>query len=291
MSQEPRLPLPPDPPVEGEGLQSSAEKKDAPYRVKLESFEGPLDLLLHLVRSNEVEITDIPIIEITRQYNDYLELMRHCNLEIAGDYLVMAATLMHIKSRMLLPPDPDVEEGEDDPRAELAQQLLDYQQFKQAAESLQAMESRRTLIWTRDEVPSEFADEELLAVDMLDLLGAFKKLLGRLDAETRRELKRDNVSVAEKISWLTDLLEQRSSINLLQLIEDLPTRLDRIATFLALLEMVRLRLVLAFQRKLFDEIRIARRPDTDDTLGPDDAAGAMPISTPAADPADAEELT
>jgi len=220
--------------------------------------------------------------------------MRQCSLEIAGDYLVMAATLMHIKSRMLLPPDPETEEGEDDPRAELAQQLLDYQQFKQAAESLQAMESRRSLIWTRDDVPSEYADEELLAVDMLDLLQAFRKLLGRLDAETRRQLKRDTVSVAEKISWLTDLLEQRSSINLLQLIEELPTRLDRIATFLALLEMIRLRLVMAFQRKLFDEIRIARRPDTDETdevQGPSPTDGAMPITEPAGEPAEAEELT
>ena len=147
-------------------------------RVRAGEFDGPLDLLLHLVRINDVDIVDIPIVTITEQYNEYLELMRDCNLEIAGDYLVMAATLMYIKSRMLLPPDPDAEEGEDDPRAELAQQLLDYQQFKQAAESLQAMESRRSLIWTRDEVPAEYADEELLAVDMLDLLQAFRKLLG-----------------------------------------------------------------------------------------------------------------
>jgi len=250
--------------------QPPTESADAPteeaYRVKLESFEGPLDLLLHLVRVNEVEITDIPIVEITRQYNDYLELMRGLSLEVAGEYLVMAATLMYIKSRMLLPPDPDTgEDGEvTDPRAELAQQLLDYQKFKQAAESLQAMESRRSLIWTRDEVPQEVVDEELLAVDMFDLLQAFQKLLGRLGDETQRELRRENVSVAEKISWLTDLLEQRESINLTQLLEDLPTRLDCIATFLALLEMLRLRLLVAFQRKLFDEIRIARRPDDDE---------------------------
>jgi len=241
------------------------ESNGEAYQVKLESFEGPLDLLLHLVRINKVEITDIPIVEITRQYNDYLELMRELSLEVAGEYLVMAASLMHIKSRMLLPPDPDAgdEEEGDDPRAELAQQLLDYQKFKQAAESLQAMESRRSLIWTREEVPQEFVDEELLAVDMFDLLQAFQTLLGRLGDEAQRQLRRDNVSVAEKISWLTDLLEQRESLNLLQLLEELPTRLDRIATFLALLEMLRLRLVFAFQRKLFDEIRIARRPDSD----------------------------
>jgi segregation and condensation protein A len=274
MSQEPRSPVLPGTEIGADVAPSGPETGEGVYQVKLESFQGPLDLLLHLVRANQVEISDIPIVEITRQYNEYLELMRDYNLEIAGDYLLMAATLMHIKSRMLLPPDPDAEEGEvEDPRAELAQQLLDYQKFKQAAESLQAMETRRSLIWTREELPSEFVDEELLAVDMFDLLQAFRKLLGRLDEETRRQLKRDTVSVAEKIGWLTDLLEQRDSINLLQLISELPTRLDGIATFLALLEMLRLQLVVAFQRKLFDEIRIARRRDRGSSEDPESAAG------------------
>lgn len=237
------------------------EASDA-YRVQVGDFDGPLDLLLHLVRINEVDIVDIPIVTITEQYNEYLALMRDLNLEIAGEYLVMAATLMHIKSQMLLPPDPDaIEDEELDPRAELAQQLLEYQRFRQAAENLQAMESRRGLIWTRRDVPDEFADEELLAVDMFDLLQAFRKLVGRLGDEARLRLKRDNVSVAEKIDFLKNLLENRRSVDLLELLAELPTQLDRIATFLAVLELMRLAVIVVFQRKLFGEIRVALRPE------------------------------
>jgi segregation and condensation protein A len=127
-----------------------------------------------------------------------------------------------------------------------------------AAENLEALDSRRNLIWTREIVPEEFAGEEVLTVDLFDLLGAFRQLLSRLGEEARIELKRDNVSVAEKISWLTELLDRRGSLDLLPLLEDLPSKVDRVATFLALLEMVRLRLVVAFQRKLFGEIRLAR---------------------------------
>jgi segregation and condensation protein A len=229
------------------------------WRVRLQAFDGPLDLLLHLVRVNEVEITDIPIVEITRQYDAYLDLMRDLDLEIAGDYLVLAATLMHIKSRMLLPPDPvSDEESAGDPRAELVQQLLDYQRYKQAAEGLEALESRRTLIWTRMTIPDEFGDEELLAVDMFDLLGAFRKLLSRLGEEAKLAVRGETVSVADKIVWLTDLLAVQSSLVLTDLLADLPTRVDRIAAFLALLEMMRLRMVVCFQRTLFDEIRVVR---------------------------------
>jgi segregation and condensation protein A len=246
-----------------EGSRTDAARSSAAaYRVQAGSFEGPLDLLLHLVRINEVDITDIPITTITEQYNEYLTLMRELNLEIAGEYLVLAATLMHIKSQMLLPPDPDaLEEADVDPREELAQQLLEYQRFRQAAESLQAMQSRRGLIWTRRDIPEEFADEELLAVDMFDLLQAFRKLIGRLGEEAQLRLKRDKVSVADKIGWLTDLLQERRSVDLLALFEELPTQLDRIATFLAVLEMMRLAIIVVFQRKLFGEIRVALRPD------------------------------
>jgi len=244
------------------GLSGAADPASEAYHIQAGSFEGPLDLLLHLVRINEVDITDIPIVTITKQYNEYLELMREFNLEIAGEYIVMAATLMHIKSSILLPPDPDaIDDEAADPRAELAQQLLEYQRFRQAAENLQAMESRRGLIWTREDVPEEFADEELLAVDMFDLLQAFRKLIGRLGEEAQLRLKRDTVSVAEKIALLTDLLEEHRSLNLMELFAGMETRLDRIATFLAVLEMMRLTRVVVFQRKLFGEIRIALRPE------------------------------
>lgn len=244
-------------------MSEEAGRPQDGFGVRVGTFDGPLDLLLHLVRVNEVDVLDIPIVEITRQYHDYLDLMRELNLEIAGEYLVMAATLVHIKSRMLLPPDPaDADEGGEagDPRTELAQQLLEYQRFKQAAENLQAIDSVRSLIWTRDgRVPEEFEGEELLAVDLLDVVAAFRKLLHRLGEDARLRLRRDDVPVADKIQWLTDLLEERRSVDLLDLLAGTEERTHRIATFLAVLEMIRLQLVVVFQRKLFDEIRIALR--------------------------------
>jgi segregation and condensation protein A len=241
---------------------AAAGAEEGRYRFRAGEFEGPLDLLLHLVRINEVEIADIPIVEITRQYHEYLDLMRELNLEIAGEYIVMAATLMHIKSQMLLPKDPLLEEEEEDPRAALTQQLLEYQRYKQAAENLQAMDSVRGLIWTRDEsIPEEFRGEEMLAVDMFQMISAFRKLLGRLGDEARLQLRRDTVSVVDKIRWLTELLERRRSVTLGECLESFPERLDCIATFLAVLEMMRLRVLVAFQRKLFGEIRLALRQE------------------------------
>ena len=233
-------------------------------RVHLGSFEGPLDLLLHLVRINEVDITNIPILEIAAQYDAYLELMREMDVEIAGDYLVMAATLVHIKSRLLLPPDPTLPEevAKDDPHAELTRQLLEYQRLKQAAENLQAIDSVRSLIWTRDgTIPHEFEGEELLSVELFDVIAAFKKLLDRLGEDARLQLKRDDVSVADKIAWLTEILQHRGSVDLLELIAGLPNRTERIASFLAVLEMVRLQVIVLFQRALEGTIRVALRHD------------------------------
>lgn len=233
-------------------------------RVRLAQFEGPLDLLLHLVRINELDIANIPIVPITEQYQAYLELMQDLDLEVAGEYLVMAATLLHIKSRLLLPPDPAApgEEGEEDPRAELTRQLLDYQRFKQAAENLHAIDSVRSLIWTRDgKVPSEFEGEELLSVELFDVIAAFKKLLDRLGEDAKLQLRRDDVSVADKIVWLTELLEERGSADLLALLAGLPSRTERIASFLAVLEMVRLRVIVLFQRALQGDIRVALRAE------------------------------
>ena len=233
-------------------------------RVHLVSFDGPLDLLLHLVRVNEVDITNIPILEIAAQYDAYLEVMREMDLEIAGDYLVMAATLVHIKSQLLLPPDPTIpgEETKDDPRAELTHQLLEYQRLKQAAENLQAIDSVRSLIWTRNgTIPQEFEGEELLAVELFDVIAAFKKLLDRLGEDAKLQLKRDDVSVADKIAWLSDILQERGSIDLLEVFAGLPNRIERIASFLAVLEMVRLQMIVLFQRALQGTIRVALRND------------------------------
>ena len=251
-------------------------------KIHLASFEGPLDLLLHLVRVNEVDLANIPIVEIAAQYDAFLELMRELDLEIAGDYLVMAATLIHIKSRLLLPPDPTVpgEESEEDPRAELTQQLLEYQRLKQAAENLQAIDSVRSLIWTRDgRVPAEFEGEELLTVELFDVIAAFKKLLDRLGEDAKLQMTRDDVSVADKVAWLTEILQERSSLDLLDLIAGLPNRTERIATFLAVLEMVRLQMIVLFQRAREGDIRIALRHDAQASSGPgQNTDGAGPTS-------------
>ena len=235
-----------------------------PCTVRLPIFEGPLDLLLHLIKKNEVQITDIPIATITDQYLALLEELPELNLDGAGEYLVMAATLLHIKSRMLLPPDPTLPEeaASEDPRAELTRQLLEYQRFKQAAENLHALDSVRSLIWTRDgKVPAEFEGEELLAVDLIDVIAAFKQLLSRLGEDARLTLRRDDISVADKIAWLSDRLAEDGPADLLVLLAALPTRGERIATFLAVLEMTRLQMIVLFQRSRQPGIRIALRDE------------------------------
>jgi segregation and condensation protein A len=259
-------------------------------RVHVASFDGPLDLLLHLVRVNEVDITNIPIFEIATQYDAYLAMMRDLDLEIAGEYLVMAATLVHIKSRLLLPPDPTLpgEEVQDDPRAELTRQLLEYQQLKQAAENLQAIDSVRSLIWTRDgKIPQEFEGEELLAVELFDVIAAFKKLLDRLGEDAKLQLRRDDVSVADKIGWLTDLLRERTTLDLLEVIAGLSDRRERIATFLAVLEMVRLQMIVLFQRALYGDIRVALRHDAPEVATT--AHAAEPEARPSTDHTASEE--
>ena len=257
------------------------ENPDA-LRLHLGAFDGPLDLLLHLVRINEVDITNIPILEIAAQYDAYLELMREMDLEIAGEYLVIAATLVHIKSRLLLPPDPTLpeEETQNDPHAELTRQLLEYQRLKQAAENLQAIDSVRSLIWTRDgRIPKEFEGEELLAVELFDVIAAFKKLLDRLGEDAKLQLNRDDVSVADKVVWLTEILQERGSVDLLELIAGLPNRTERIASFLAVLEMVRLQVIVLFQRAQEGDIRVALRNDAPAGPVPAENAGAVgPIS-------------
>jgi len=270
------------------GTPETSGGRDA-LRIQVAAFDGPLDLLLHLVRVNEVDLTNIPIIEIAAQYDAYLDVMRDLDLEIAGEYLVMAATLVHIKSRLLLPPDPTLpeEERQDDPRAELTRQLLDYQRFKQAAENLQAIDSVRGLIWTRDGgIPDEFEGEELLAVDLFDVIAAFKRLLDRLGEDARLQLARDDVSVADKIAWLTDLLQERGSLDVLELLIELPGRGERIATFLAVLEMVRLQMIVLFQRARLADIRIALRRDV--AQAPAEPAPALELSAQASAPMGAE---
>ncbi len=223
--------------------------------VRLELFEGPLDLLLHLIRQNEVEITDIPIAEIARQYCDYLGLMRELNLEVAGEYLVLAATLAWIKSRMILPlPDGQDEEEGMDPRAELQARLLEYQRFKEAAEMLAERPrlEREVFVAHGLEVePTPDAEREL-RVGLLQLVEALRKLLRDAQPERLHEIEVETVTVQERMEAVMRRLEAQESLEFEQLFEtpagERPaSRTLLIATFLAMLELVRLAAIHIYQ--------------------------------------------
>lgn len=237
------------------------------YKVKLEIFEGPLDLLLYLVKQNHLEITKIPIARITDQYLKYLELMQALDLEIAGEFLVMAATLMQIKSRMLLPPEAlTPEEAEEpDPSQELIQRLLEYQRFKQAAEVLSTMEKNRLVQLSRP-VPPEGAPvsetEELMEASLFDLLNAFSLFMkGQISRELFHEIIKDEFTVEEKVVLLRGLIQERGKLGFMELFGVARNTAEMIATFLALLELIRLKEVVVRQTQLFGEILILRNSD------------------------------
>jgi segregation and condensation protein A len=229
------------------------------YKLKLSNFEGPLDLLLHLIRANEVDIYDIPIATIATQYIEYLEMMRELDLEVASEFLVMAATLMEIKSRMLLPTDPGEEEPEEDPRFELIEQILEYKKYKELAGHLDERAQTESAVFQRtfrEDIDVDTGDP-LIEATMFELLQAFKRVLEYAAEESFREITLEEVSVEEKIRDIRALLAAHRTI----LFEDIfagdtRTKLVLIATFLALLELVRLNEVAATQTKQCGEIRL-----------------------------------
>lgn len=229
------------------------------YQITLPTFDGPMDLLLHLIKEHEIDIYDIPIHRITREYLSTLELMRALNLEVAGDFLVMAATLMQIKSRMLLPVDPSPEKEEEDPRAELVRRLLEYKMFRDAAERLSGLEKEHGRVFTR-QVPDESKDageeEHLMEVTLFGLLSAFKDVLIQTQESMTAELVRPEITVTQKINDIMDRLQEGAEVLFKPLVAECASKLERIVTFLAVLELVRLKLVRAFQRGAFDEIRL-----------------------------------
>jgi segregation and condensation protein A len=244
---------------------------ETPYSIKLpftvegeqSPFEGPLDLLLHLIRENKVDIYDIPIAVITRQYLDYIELMKELNLEIAGEFIVMAATLIHIKSRMLLPVEEtlDTEEAED-PRLELVQRLLEYQAFKEAALGLKEMEDDFSGVFRRspdEEESGESDGPELYLFDasIFDLIGAFKKVLERAPAEIA-SITKEALTVKDKISLIIDALQEKEALRFEDLFKADATKVHLIVTFVALLEILRLGLAKTYQEREFGAIWIIK---------------------------------
>ena len=245
---------------------SDLEDDDA-YQVKLEAFTGPMDLLLHLIRKHQINIYDIPIALITQQYLEYLSLMKTLNLSLAGEFLVMAATLLYIKSRMLLPkeekPEAEDEEGLD-PRSELVRQLVEYERFKEAAGTLVARELHWRESYVRDPFPFSAAsqEEEDIATEdlqLFDLLSAFQAVLDRAPTDQIVELSRETWTVQDRIQVILERLEGESTIPFEGLFDQQWSRPLIIATFLALLELVRMNLVRLFQGELFGPIQVIRR--------------------------------
>jgi len=230
------------------------------YAIKLPAFEGPLDLLLHLIKKNEINIYDIPISLITGQYLEYLNLMKSLNLGVAGEFLVMAATLIHIKSRTLLPPsETDEEEDEEDPRADLVMRLLEYQRFKDAAQGFEAREEEWRQVFYRTPSPgSDGATDEINLVDMslFDLLEALRGVMERAPERKGLEIVVDELSVQDRMSLVLDRLEGQESITFTSLFDGDTTRLSMIVTFLALLELIRLKRIRIIQAELFGAIRV-----------------------------------
>lgn len=241
------------------------EQTELPYQVRIENFEGPLDLLLHLIKKSEINIYDIPINLIAQQYLEYVEAMKELNLNVAGEFLVMAATLLQIKSKMLLPADEAAADEEDgpDPREELVRRLLEYKTYKEAARQLDGQEKMWREIFSRAPEPlvEVESDETLMDnVSLFDLVDALKAIVERNPGggKTLIEIVPDNLTVRERMNVILETLEGKDSVAFAALFDGSCHRLVIIVTFLALLELIRLRVAQVFQSETFGPILVSR---------------------------------
>ena len=233
------------------------------YEIKLDIFQGPLDLLLHLIEKNEIDIYNIPIALITEKYLEYLHTLQLFNLEVVGDFLVMAATLMQIKAKMLLPQldsDPEAETNEDeDPRWELAQKLIEYKRIKEASRGLQDLEIEQLKVFTRS--GGEFANlkiapetDPLKNLSVWDLMEAFKIILESLETKELKSIPKQEISIKQRMTEILDLLKSDGRIFFKKVFQNVRTKLGMITCFLAILELIRLKQIIAFQEALFEDI-------------------------------------
>lgn len=246
--------------------QSDSSKPYDPLMVRLPVYEGPLELLLDLIKKNEMDLYNIPIAEITKQYLDYLKQMKQFDLEIAGEFLVMAATLLYIKSKMLLPSEEESEEEEGgDPRTELVQKLLEYQAFREAARKLGFLEDERGKVFTRqiaDYYLSHLSPEDVtidhFSANLYDLMQAFHSVLSGISRESFHEVFEEVVSIEEKIAEIKALLSNRPSVSFRELFGDKVTKNLVIVTFLAALEIVRSRFARVEQKERYADFLIVK---------------------------------
>lgn len=229
-----------------------------PYKVELDVFEGPLDLLLYLIKQDEVDIYDIPIERITNQYMQYLDVMKMLDLNIAGEFIVMAATLMMIKSRMLLPVEERPEmEDEEDPRWDLVRQLVEYKKFKDAANHLGDLEARQENMFARSGEGIQLGPEPDIAledVSIFDLISAFNEALRKAPREELKEIFAEKFTVAEKIDVIVGIMRSKGRASLSRLLAGMTHRYEMVCTFLAILELIRLKQIRAKQSDHFGDI-------------------------------------
>jgi segregation and condensation protein A len=233
------------------------------YKVKLEIFEGPLDLLLYLIKQDEIDIHEVTLERITSQYLEYLQLFKELNVNIAGEFVVMAANLIYLKSRSLLPVDqqpPDEEAAEDDPRWDLIRQLIEYKKFKEAATQLHVRELEQEKMFTRTGVEFgrvEAAPLSLGEVGIFQLINALQNVIKRVESRSElREIFGENFTVSDKIDLILERIASVGKMKFSELFADVASRVEIVVTFLALLELIRLKQVLATQASPFDEIEI-----------------------------------
>lgn len=238
------------------------------YQVRLDVFDGPLDLLLFFIKRDEIDIYDIPISRITKSYLSYLDMMRQLNIGIAGEYVRMAATLMRIKARMLLP-QPVSEEDEDyeDPRSELVQMLLEYKQYKEASEHLQVMEAEQRRHFPRrtdlSYIDTEVHPEEVLSdVTLYDIMRTFQRLLSEIPEPVTHNIKRFNTNIKKQGDYLMKRLQRNGTLLFSEVMKELKEKIPIIVTFIALLDLMKQQKVTVLQAETFDDLQIKPRPES-----------------------------
>ncbi|MBI1352792.1 MAG: chromosome segregation protein ScpA [Acidobacteria bacterium] len=264
------------PPDEEPEESQDGERQSGPLDVQLPVYHGPLDLLLDLVRKHKLDIFDLPIAQITEQYLGYLKTAEKLNIDLGGDFIFMASTLIHIKSKMLLPKDPTIpEEEQEDPRDELVRQLLDHEKFVQAAQMLRQKREIEENVWSNPPVES-FEDEEEpgLSVNVFDLVSTFEKVLQRFKSRPTYNVAEEEVSVASRIDFLKNVLfSLDEAVRLEEVFEKQPSVRALVATFLAVLEMVRMQAIVLVQEQAFGSIVIRKHKMFDTVF-----SGATPMS-------------
>jgi segregation and condensation protein A len=242
--------------VAGASPEISSNLDGEELKITLGEFAGPLDLLLHLIRQEQVDIYDIPVGRITEEYLRYLQLMKDLDIALAGDFLVMASTLIELKSRMLLPRDPSAEgatEDELDPRAELINRLLEHEKFKAAAQMLWSRATVERAVFGRAELETDKQNPEV-AVGLFDLLTVFQKILARHKDEVLMEIEREEISMSDMIDRLRNMVRSAGELNLVKFFEQARSRRELVIAFLSILELVRASEISLFQRETFGEI-------------------------------------